>query len=276
MFAQFQLSLCAIFRDEAPYFREWIEFHKLQGVEHFYLYNNNSRDNYQQTLQPYIDAGDVTLIDWLYEYESGHPTGWLTIQRNAYTDCLSNYGKSSDWLAFLDVDEFLFSQTGGLLTSILAKYEEYGGVCANWRLFGTSEIDNIPPGFLMVELLTQCTLVDHGRNRRVKSIVRPERVLACKNAHTFEYKGGFYAVDTDKNKMERPLSSEQVHYDQLQINHYWTRTKTEFINQKIKSRINRRSNETEELLWQRASAYNLDADFSILQFVPELKMRMGY
>lgn len=30
------LAVCAIFRDEAPYLAEWIEFHRLVGVEHFY------------------------------------------------------------------------------------------------------------------------------------------------------------------------------------------------------------------------------------------------
>jgi hypothetical protein len=40
------LSICAIFKDEAPYLQEWIEFHRLLGVEKFYLYNNNSRDNF--------------------------------------------------------------------------------------------------------------------------------------------------------------------------------------------------------------------------------------
>ena len=34
------LAICAIYRDEAPYLREWIEFHRLVGVEHFFLYDN--------------------------------------------------------------------------------------------------------------------------------------------------------------------------------------------------------------------------------------------
>ncbi len=36
------MSLCAIFKDEADYLREWIEFHRIVGVEHFYLYNNSN------------------------------------------------------------------------------------------------------------------------------------------------------------------------------------------------------------------------------------------
>jgi hypothetical protein len=31
------LAITAIFQNEAPYLKEWIEFHLLMGAEHFYL-----------------------------------------------------------------------------------------------------------------------------------------------------------------------------------------------------------------------------------------------
>src|SRR6185312_2800453 len=34
------LAACAIYRDEAEYLAEWLEFHRLVGFERFYLYNN--------------------------------------------------------------------------------------------------------------------------------------------------------------------------------------------------------------------------------------------
>jgi hypothetical protein len=52
------------FRDAAPYLAEWVEFHLLLGVEHFYLYNNNSVDDYKGALEPYIRAGVVSLAEW--------------------------------------------------------------------------------------------------------------------------------------------------------------------------------------------------------------------
>ena len=42
---KYKVSICAIFKNEAKYLREWIEFHKIVGVEHFYLYNNFSTDD---------------------------------------------------------------------------------------------------------------------------------------------------------------------------------------------------------------------------------------
>ncbi len=37
---KWSIVLSAVFQNEAPYLKEFIEFHKLMGVEHFFLYNN--------------------------------------------------------------------------------------------------------------------------------------------------------------------------------------------------------------------------------------------
>ena len=68
---QHELSVTAIFRDEAPYLREWIEYHKLLGVEHFYLYNNLSQDKCNEVLAPYVKNGEVDLIEWPESWSPG-------------------------------------------------------------------------------------------------------------------------------------------------------------------------------------------------------------
>src|SRR5207248_10986601 len=57
------LAICAIFKNEAPYLREWIEFHRLVGVSHFYLYRNGSTDDWEPVLRPYIGDGIATIVD---------------------------------------------------------------------------------------------------------------------------------------------------------------------------------------------------------------------
>ncbi len=57
-------AVCAIFKNESVFLKEWLEYHLLIGVEHFYLYNNFSEDNYQDILAPYIEKGQVTLTEW--------------------------------------------------------------------------------------------------------------------------------------------------------------------------------------------------------------------
>ena len=42
----YYLSILAIFKNEAMNLKEWIEHYILNGVEHFYLINNGSTDNF--------------------------------------------------------------------------------------------------------------------------------------------------------------------------------------------------------------------------------------
>lgn len=47
---------------------------------------------------------------------------------------------SARWLAFIDADEFFVphDESWTTLPELLKKYETYGGLAVNWRLFGSS------------------------------------------------------------------------------------------------------------------------------------------
>ncbi len=270
LIAEQQLSVCTIFQDDAPYLKEWIEFHKLQGVEHFYLYNNNSQDEFRTVLEPYIQKNEVTLTDWLFTYEEGAHKDWLAIQSGAYMDCVRNFGKETQWLACIDSDEFLFCPSGQMLPEFLKEYADFGGVCVNWLNFGTSHVEEIPPGFLMIELLTQCCEPTNPRNLFFKSIVQPKDVEGCKSAHVFIYREGKQGVTVNKKKIKRGERTAKVLIDKIRIHHYWTRTEQYFREKKIPSRIKRRPEFTVEIQMQMAEEFNQSRDTTILQFVDRL------
>lgn len=54
------LAVCVIIKNEARYLAEWIVYHQLVGVDHFYIYDNNSEDDLAGVLALFPDA--VTLI----------------------------------------------------------------------------------------------------------------------------------------------------------------------------------------------------------------------
>ena len=60
---RYYLAICAIAKNEGPYFHEWIEWHRKQGVEKFYIYDNESTDGTREVLEPYIASG---LADFTY------------------------------------------------------------------------------------------------------------------------------------------------------------------------------------------------------------------
>lgn len=127
------LAACLAFRNAAPYLREWLLFHLSVGFDRFYLYNNDSTDDYAESLRPFLGATTggrqrFELIDW---------PGY--IQQNAiYDDCLRRAEHDVEWLAFIDDDEFLSPQPGYSLPALLKEYKAYAGVAACWTIYGTS------------------------------------------------------------------------------------------------------------------------------------------
>ena len=51
------LSAVAIVKNEGRYLREWLEFQRLMGAEHVYLYDNGSTDSTDEVLAPFVAEG---------------------------------------------------------------------------------------------------------------------------------------------------------------------------------------------------------------------------
>jgi hypothetical protein len=210
------LSACAIYRNEARYLEEWLEFHRLVGVERFFLYNNRSTDDHLEVLAPYIEDGTVVWRDW----------PMFPGQLQAFQDCLEQHRHDSRWIAFIDLDEFLFSPTGRLLPDVLRDFESHPGVVVNMIYYGTSGHETRPPG-LAIENYTRRLRIDRPRNKAIKSIVDPQRTARPGFvSHYFVYADRLRAVDENFQTMHGHVSAE-VSADLLRINHYLTRSQQE-------------------------------------------------
>ncbi len=254
------LSLCAIYRDEAPYLREWIEFHRVVGVERFFLYNNLSVDHHLDELAPYIAEGVVSQHDW--PEEPG--------QYGAYAHCLREHGGDSRWIAFLDIDEFLFSPTSRALAEILVDFEQWPGVGVNLALFGTSGHVTPPPGLIIENYVWRVTEPKPGTH--IKSIVDPTRTVRPETSHHFSYESG-EAVDEKKRPVEGGLTRSPT-LSLLRVNHYVTRSKAEWMR-----KLARRRADTGELwhvprvetLQRREQNMNATLDTAITAYVPQVR-----
>jgi hypothetical protein len=213
--AEHYLALCAIYRWEADYLREWVAFHRLVGVERFFLYDNDSEDAHLEALAPFIDDGSVVVHDW--------PV--FPGQGPAYDHCLAVHGSEARWLGFLDCDEFLFSPTGRPLPDVLRGFERYPGVAVSRAWMGTSGHRTKPDGLVLANFASR--LHAPNPNRSVKSIVDPARVIGRVNEHWFEYADGERAVD----EHEQPLDTwtRDLTFDLLRINHYFTKSEDEAL-----------------------------------------------
>lgn len=205
-----QLAACAIFRDERPYLREWIEFHRMMGIDHFYLYDNDSTDGGSAEIDPYVAAGVVTLCSVTGQQK----------QRDAYIHCIASFRHEARWIAFIDADEFLFSPTGAPLPDVLGGFGDSSAIAVNWCTFGPSGHQR-PPTDLVTASYDRRLPTQHLINRHVKSIVNPRETRGFLNVHLFTQAGP--TVD----ELGRPASgalSDDVSFDLLRINHYWTKS----------------------------------------------------
>ena len=277
---QFNLTVAAIFKDEAPYLKEWIEYHKLMGVEHFRLYNNDSEDDYQTVLASYIAHGEVTLIEWPSSKQDLIRWAFLT-QLPAYLDAIQHFKGKSRWVALIDIDEFLLPLEQPNMLAFLKDYEDYPGVVLNWQCFGTSFIQDIPTGKLMIETLTLKADEYSNRNIAVKSIVQPNYVNIHKTAwvpHTFHYLNNKPAVFPDKTEREETLNQAkwEIKSEKAVINHYVHRTERYFWNTKIAKKLRMENGGviTDKYVKEWYDDCNQIEDIRILRFVDELHRRL--
>jgi Glycosyltransferase family 92 len=249
------LSVCALFRNEAPYLREWIEFHRIVGVERFFLYENASDDDFLEALAPYVDEGTVVLHDW--------PVPGAD-QAEVFDDCLRRHRDDARWIGFIDLDEFLFSPTGETLNRILPEFERWPGVGVEWAMC------SMPGGRRdSAELVIESNLYrDRYEQRLVKSIVDPQRTAGCENAHWFRFE---YGLPVDENGW--PLASwgtKSTSFARLRVNHYASRS-VEEAEEKI---ARQRSGWGHLRRWRERDLrgeLDLVHDDAIARWIPELR-----
>lgn len=217
---EFTLTAVAIVKNEAPYLPEWIEYHRLMGVERFYIYDNDSTDETNIALVPYVEDGTV-----VYKRFPGKMR-----QYDAYNHALNHYGRRSAYMLFLDLDEFLYSKDGAPLRHLTPLFEtdrHIGGVAINWALFGSSHHRTKPNG-LVIENYTARGDESFEKNRHVKTFCRPEKVVGFINPHAAVYGIGSHAVTVVGEKTYGPMT-DRVLFEPVRINHYFTKSLEEFI-----------------------------------------------
>lgn len=263
---RYDLCVCSIFKDEAPYLKEWIEYNKLIGVQHFYLINNDSTDNYLDVLSPYIDSDEVTLVNW----SGGHGDWCYKVQGPALLGGVDYFIGIAKWVAIIDIDEFIVPIEHDTLTRFLKDYEDYAAVVVNWQNYGTSGLPELPPKTLMIEALTLKAEEQSAWNQQVKSIVRPERVNTQKQdwtPHLWVYLNGYEAVSPSKKK----FTWGPIDVSKIRINHYVHRTDNYFYTQKIEKKARMERTLTADYIRNWRDSCNKVEDKTIFRYVPRLK-----
>jgi hypothetical protein len=222
------LALCAPFRNEARFLLEWISHHRRLGVSRFFLYDNLSTDEPAEVLAPLVADGTVELVEW--RVDAVGEEQWIEMHRDIVEDGLVRARGEFQWLAVIDVDEFLVPVRAESIPSMLVDYEQFGGLAVSSVTFGTSGVERVPDGRLRETLVRRGPL-DHRSNRYVKTIAQPDKVLACPTSHAFVYRDGYHAVNSNGHRVDGIQGP--ICLDRVRLHHYWSRDESFFFETKV-------------------------------------------
>lgn len=214
---KYYLSLCMCVKDEAKYIQEWLEYYLIQGVDHFYIYNNNGTDNTQGVIQKYIDKG---LVSWI-TYPG--PDKQIEIYNNA----VQNFKWETRWLGFVDIDEFIVPLKHATLSEAMKDYEDYSQLRIHWILYGSSGHKEETRG-LVIERFTKH---QEGINGYTKAILNPRACLYA-NVHA----GLVLGKSVDEYKRIYEEDKTPVTADILRVNHYVIKSWEEYMRKKQRGR----------------------------------------
>ena len=227
---KYYFSIASMFKNESWGLKEWIDHNKLHGVDHLYLIDDYSNDNYLPILQPYIDSGYVTL------FKSDVPDRVKGRQQYITNKYLLPIANESQWIATIDVDEYLYSPKDIDIKNILKKYENYGEVYANWVWFNSNGFIKQPDG--IVENFTERAAYNTSVFCVLHHDTHPEGKEEQTNAHKciantdFNVKGfNVHEIFTDGKKINISYPTNEddpellVNHYQLQSREYWEKVK---------------------------------------------------
>lgn len=199
------LTAFAMYKNEAKYLVEWLEWHLGQGFEHFYLYNNHSTDSHKPIVDYYVAKGLVTAHDYDVDLSRTDFDAALAMPNYPIRDWHRRHGSETLWLAYLDIDEFLVP-TGPPPTRIVDLMHAPGiassDCCSvSWLQFGSCSryFEPTAPQGLVLESYRQRRATPETL---VKSISKPARVIEYSNAHAPRLVPGAKRVAGDGHVVE--------------------------------------------------------------------------
>lgn len=272
---RYSICICAIFKDEAQFLKEWIEYHRIVGIEHFFLYNNNSTDEFEDILQPYIEQNLVTLIDFPYEQA----------QMKAYQNFYETYRHETQWVTFLDIDEFLCPNSHLTLQEWIKDYEKYPVIQMYWKMFGTS-------GFLShddTKLVTEQYVVSWKNLFHCgKCFINTDYDIVYYDSSMHHCPDIYYPLKKSKiqlhpfNIFHRATFGQKLFLKtdetspSIQINHYWSKAFDLYDKKRNKTDVYYKENPKKDIkmfLWHENQ--NSSVDYNIFKFMIQLKFKMN-
>jgi hypothetical protein len=223
------VRLCGIVRDEAPYLLEWLAWYKLLNVDQIVIYDNESQDESTSILPILHRAGEIIHRPWPNRVGE-EPQ--LPAYRDAARQC------STEWIAYLDVDEFLVLHHDSSVVAFLGRIpENCSAIAFNQRFFGSSELVHYDDR-LVIERFVRTAAPDHFLNVWIKTMARARKIGALNNPHGCQLTSGYYGDPAGLPcAVRNECQTERISLTVGQYNHYILKSREEYLQKRAKGRV---------------------------------------
>lgn len=221
---KYYLSVVAIFKNEHLIMKEWLEHYLIEGVEHFYLIDNGSTDQYQELVKTYQQEHLIEIqMDSRVHRQEEH-----------YNEYYLNKVKTeSEWVMVVDFDEFIYSRPP--YRKISDYLRTLGGdvsqIYVPWKIYGSSghlqQPDSCVDHFVMrTRYQTTKTngMVDPYKIL-VKTVTRTSRLVKMSIHCAVVMGGGSREITSDNRPLTtpgifQPINEDILNRSVLHCNHY--------------------------------------------------------
>jgi hypothetical protein len=195
----YNLAVGALFKNEAHALHEWLNHYLARGVEHFFLINDGSTDNFMTILEPYIDK--ISL------FNANFPM-YLGRQRDMYNKYILPELQHCKWLLLVDLDEFMWSPRNTNFVELLKLFEHVAQFQVNHTLFGSNGYIKQPESIVASFTKRASNQEKHGVN--LKYFIQGKYKFSSLNVHHATF----------VNPEEEATLFKQFGSDWWQNNHY--------------------------------------------------------
>jgi len=206
------LSLVAPLKNEESYLAEFIEYYLIQGVDHFYFYDNESALPVAEAVASYRDKCTVLTAPG------------DAVQGRAYAHFCKHFRHETRWAAMFDIDEFVLPHRHGSFREFLVDYDDCDGIGINWVMFGDGHHKTRPAGGVIENYLYR----EAKQSPWIKSVVKGEKLVGfLDNPHFATLIDSSVYVDAHRSPIASAYN-ERPTTDLIQLNHYFTKSEAEW------------------------------------------------
>lgn len=260
--------ICAIIYNEHTELEEWIRHNLSIGFDHIYLFEDYGSKTHSSITDQFANVTLSTLE--VYDINnSGSPNK----QKNLYDKFLKQHQEDQDvdWIAFIDVDEFIMLEDGYTLESMLEEFKDEAAVFLCWKNYSASgHLEKKPEGMTNLEYYDKevsIWVLHTDIQYMLKSIINVNKDNKIIHVHLAED-----GVFTNHKKYKNP---GMCCYDKAWINHYFYKSWEDWCYRML-SRGNMGSNVRTFDTWFEGNPEFKDKEKQMINDVRKQHMRTTY